>query len=67
MPIVRVDSCEKKFFGQSYRSWVSTLPVAFAMSSAIFTNLGLLTADIYALFIGLYLGFPNENNDTAFC
>jgi len=33
----------------------SLMPIAFNISSAVFVNLGLLTADIYALFVGIYL------------
>jgi len=33
----------------------SLMPIAFGLSSAVFVNLGLLTADIYALIVGIYL------------
>jgi len=33
----------------------SLMPIAFELSSAVFVNLGLLTADIYALIVGIYL------------
>jgi len=33
----------------------SLMPVAFFLTSAVFTNLGLLTADIYALVLGIFV------------
>lgn len=33
----------------------SLMPVAFGNSSAVFVNLGLMTADIFSLFIGIYV------------
>merc|ERR1712193_147500 len=42
-------------FTMSLFAVYSLMPVAFAASSAVFVNLGLLTADIYALIVGIYL------------
>lgn len=33
----------------------SLMPVAFFLTSAVFTNLGLLTADVYALVLGIFV------------
>jgi len=42
-------------FTLSLFSVYSLMPIAFELSSAVFVNLGLLTADIYALIVGIFL------------